>query len=126
MRDSEYEYLTVYLNARCIDYQTDDNTGNIVRGDKNTRWDFRHKIKLMRSFGVKTVASEDNNMNGHTCPNCGAPLEMSSSGKCVYCGSVVTTGLYSWVMSEITVIRDDTKDEGIKVPEEKDDNNDQQ
>ncbi len=118
VRDSEYEYLTVYLNARTIDYQTDDNTGNILRGDKNTRWDFRHKIKLMRSVGVKTVSAGENNMNGHTCPNCGAPLEMSSSGKCVYCGSVVTTGLYSWVMSEITVIRDDTKDEGIKVPEE--------
>ncbi len=123
VRDNEYEYLTVYLNARCIDYQTDDNTGDIIRGDKNTRWDFRHLIKLMRSVGTKTVGAEDNNMNGHTCPNCGAPLEISSTGKCAYCGSTVTTGLYSWVMSEITVVRDDTKDEGIKVPNSGNTNN---
>ena len=123
--DEEYEYLTVYLNARFIDYQTDEKTGNIVRGDKNTRWDFRYKMKFMRTRGVLTNGGLDE-MTGHNCPNCGAPLEISSTGVCEYCNSVVTTGLYSWVLSDFMTVRDDTKDDGIRVaesPEDKGQNN---
>ena len=118
VRDEQYEYLTVYLNARFIDYQTNEETGAIIRGDKNTRWDFRYKMKFMRSVGMLTKdANADNGHgSGHNCPNCGAPLEISSSGKCAYCDSVVTTGMYSWVLSDFTTIRDDTKDDGIRVP----------
>ena len=116
VRDNEYEYLTAYLNARYIDYQTDDKTGNIIRGDRNTRWDFRYKMKFMRSVGVKTTSASDNNMTGHNCPNCGAPLTISSTGVCEYCGSTVTTGLYSWVLSDFSTVRNDTKDDGIRVP----------
>ncbi len=118
VRDEQYEYLTVYLNARFIDYQTSEETGAIIRGDKNTRWDFRYKMKFMRSVGMLTKdANADNGYgSGHNCPNCGAPLEISSSGKCAYCDSVVTTGMYSWVLSDFTTVRDDTKDDGIRVP----------
>ncbi len=115
VRDEQYEYLTVYLNARFIDYQTDEKTGNIIRGDKNTRWDFRYKMKFMRTVGVLTNSSSSE-MDGHNCPNCGAPLDISSTGVCEYCNSVVTTGLYSWVLSDFVTVRDDTKDDGIRVP----------
>ncbi len=118
VRDNEYEYLTAYLNARYIDYQTDDKTGNVIRGDRNTRWDFRYKMKFMRSVGVKTTSAGDNNMTGHNCPNCGAPLQISSTGVCEYCGSTVTTGLYSWVLSDFSTVRNDTQDDGIRVPQQ--------
>ncbi len=114
VRDEQFEYLTVYLNARFIDYQTNEETGAVIRGDKNTRWDFRYKMKFMRTVGVKTKEASGSD-HGHNCPNCGAPLEMSSSGQCAYCGSVVTSGLYSWVLSDFTTVRDDTKDDGIRV-----------
>lgn len=114
VRDKQFEYLTVYLNARFIDYQTSEETGEIIRGDKNTRWDFRYKMKFMRTVGVKTNEANSSD-HGHNCPNCGAPLEMSSSGQCAYCGSVVTSGLYSWVLSDFTTVRNDTKDDGIRV-----------
>ena len=116
VRDNEYEYLTVYLNARFIDYQTSDSTGEIIRGDKNTRWDFRYKMKFMRTAGVQTKSASGGELTNHNCPNCGAPLQISSTGTCEYCGSVVTTGLYSWVLSDFTTVRDDTKDDGIRVP----------
>ncbi len=123
VRDNEYEYLTAYLNARFIDYQTDDKTGNIVRGDKNTRWDFRYKMKFVRSVGSKTNSAEESNMVGHNCPNCGAPLEISSTGVCAYCGSTVTTGQYSWVLTGFDTIRNDTKDDGIRLPDSGTDSN---
>ena len=118
-KDAQFEYLTMYLNARMIDYQTDEKTGNIIRGDRNTRWDMRYKMKFMRSVGILTK-DESGKMNGNNCPNCGAPLEITSSGHCQYCGSEVTTGKYSWVLSDFTTIRNDTVDEGIKLPPQED------
>ncbi|MBQ2799377.1 MAG: TIM44-like domain-containing protein [Ruminiclostridium sp.] len=112
-RDEQFEYLTCYLNARMIDYQVDEKTGNIIRGDKTTRWDMRYKMKFVRSVGVLTK-DETAKHDGHNCPNCGAPMEISSSGVCEYCGSIVTTGQYSWVLTEFTTVRNDTVDEGIK------------
>ena len=117
VRDKDYEYLTVYLNARMIDYQTDEKTGNIIKGDKFTRWDMRYKLKFTRSTGV-TTKDKISGAHEYNCPNCGAPLEITSTGVCEYCGSTVSTGDYSWVLTDFTSIRDDTVDDGIRVPTE--------
>ena len=77
-------------------------------------------MKFMRSVGVKTTSAADNNMTGHNCPNCGAPLNISSTGVCEYCGSTVTTGLYSWVLSDFSTVRNDTQDDGIRVKTDND------
>lgn len=117
VRDKEFEYLTVYLNARMIDYQVDEKTGNIIRGDKTTRWDMRYKMKYVRSIGV-TTNDKVSGAKEYNCPNCGAPLEITSSGVCSYCGSTVSTGDYSWVLTDFTTVRNDTVDDGIRVPPE--------
>ena len=117
VRDKDFEYLTVYLNARMIDYQVDEKTGNIIRGDRTTRWDMRYKMKFVRSTSASTKDAVSGT-HGYNCPNCGAPLEITSSGECPYCGSVVTTGDYSWVLTDFTTVRNDTVDDGIRVPEE--------
>jgi hypothetical protein len=111
-QDKQYEYLTVYLNARMIDWQEDERTGAILRGDKTTRWDLRYKMKFTRSAGVLTKETVSG-ATPNNCPNCGAPLEFASSGKCAYCDCVVTTGQYSWVLSDFGTIRNDTVDEGV-------------
>ena len=117
VRDKDYEYLTVYLNARMIDYQVEEKTGNIIRGDKTTRWDMRYKMKYVRSVGV-TTKDKITGTHEYNCPNCGAPLEITSAGVCEYCGSTVSTGDYSWVLTDFTTVRNDTVDDGIRVPPE--------
>jgi hypothetical protein len=112
-KDEQFEYLTAYLNARMIDWQEDEKTGAILRGDKTTRWDLRYKMKFMRSVGVLTKEATAG-ATAPNCPNCGAPLEMMSSAKCEYCQAMVTTGQYSWVLSDFGTIRNDTVDEGIE------------
>jgi ribosomal protein L37AE/L43A len=111
-KDSQFEYITLYLNARRIDWEEDEKTGKIIRGDKTTRWDMRYTMKFMRSLGVVTKEASGKLM-GHNCPNCAATLDISSSGQCSYCGSTVTTGQYSWVLSDYGTIRNDTVDEGV-------------
>lgn len=112
-RDAQYEYVGVYLAAAMVDYQVREATGEVILGDRHTRWNLNYKMVFMRSLDVKTKKAEDKNV-GHACPCCGAPLTGTAFGKCEYCGNVVTTGMYSWVLSDFGVIKDDTIDEGIQ------------
>lgn len=113
-RDREYEYLTVYLAASMIDYQVKEATGEIILGDKTTRWNMYYKMTFMRSADSRTKSSKEQD-RGFVCPNCGAPLSGTSFGKCEYCDSIVTTGNYDWVLSGFDVVKNDTIDEGIKI-----------
>lgn len=103
-KDEKYEYLHVYLAASMIDYQVKEATGQILYGDKTTRWNMQYKMTFMRSVDCLTKDAKDKE-KGLVCPNCGAPLTGTSFGKCEYCGSIVTTGAYDWVLSGFTAIK---------------------
>ncbi len=111
-KDSEYEFLSVYMAASMIDYQVKEATGQILYGDKTTRWNMYYKMTFTRSLKSKT-RSADSKDTGWVCPNCGAPLTGTSFGVCEYCGSPVTTGIYDWVLSSFGVVKPDTVDEGV-------------
>lgn len=111
-RDAEYEYVTVYLAASMIDYQVKEATGEILFGDKTTRWNLKYKMTFVRANDAVTRSAEEKD-EGFVCPNCGAPLKGTSFGVCEYCDSVVTTGVYDWVLSSFGVVKEDTVDEGI-------------
>ena len=113
-QDSEYEYLSMYLAASMIDYQEKEATGQILFGDKTTRWNLFYKMTFMRTKGSKTRSAKEKDQ-GIMCPNCGAPLKGTSFGKCAYCDSVILTGVYDWVLSDFGTIRQDTVDEGVQV-----------
>lgn len=46
--------------------------------------------------------------NADSCPNCGAPLEKKATdiAKCDYCNTILNSGEYDWVLSEITQAED--------------------
>ena len=94
------DVLSVVLNTKMIDYIVDETTGQVVKGDKNTDRINNYKLTFVRTTGVKTKLG-DNKLNVTNCPNCGAPTEITSAGKCSYCGSVITTGEYNWVLSNL-------------------------
>lgn len=94
------DVLTVELNSRMIDYIMDANTGKVLRGDKTTERKNTYLLTFVRTTGIKTtkVTGEVNTTN---CPNCGAPTKITSSGKCEYCGSVITTDTHDWALSNL-------------------------
>ena len=60
----------------------------------------KYRLTFMRKAGVKT--KEGTNAKSTTnCPNCGAPTQITSAGKCEYCNSVITTGEHDWVLSNL-------------------------
>ena len=47
---------------------------------------------------MKTAAEKDLQITN--CPNCGAPTQVTSSGECEYCHSVITNGDFGWVLNQ--------------------------
>lgn len=107
VRDNEYEYLTVYLQARMNDYIVDENTKQVVRGNREKEYHNKYLLTFMRKTGVLTDAATSN-MSTHQCPHCGAPLAITSAGKCEYCDTIVTTGEHDWVLSDLDSVKKDS------------------
>ena len=98
--DGEKEILVVWLNAIMRDYVIDDATKKVLESDPGRDWYMRYEMVFNRKAGVKTDPTRKGN-SVTNCPNCGAPTEITSSGQCPYCGSVVTNGEHDWVLTDI-------------------------
>lgn len=106
-RDSQYEYLTVYIQARMTDYIKDEKTGKVLQGNPNTEYHMQYLYTFMRKTGVLTD-KVNSNRSTVACPHCGAPTTVTSSGKCEYCGFIITTGEFDWVLSNIEAVKNGT------------------
>ncbi len=99
-QDGDKEVLTVWLNAMMRDYVIDDETKKVLESDPNRDWYMKYEMVFNRKAGVKTDPGKKGNTITN-CPNCGAPTEITSSGQCAYCGSVITNGEHDWVLTDI-------------------------
>ena len=99
-QDGDKEVLTVWLNAVMRDYVIDDATKNVLESDPNRDWYMKYEMVFNRKAGLKTDPGKKGNAITN-CPNCGAPTEITSSGQCEYCGSVITNGEHDWVLTDI-------------------------
>ncbi len=83
--------LYFYLNITFFDYVVDKNK-KVVRGNNLYKLNNHYYIQYVRN---KT--GEDKITN---CPNCGAPLEKTTSQTCPYCGSVIVKEASNFVLSK--------------------------
>lgn len=95
-----YDSITVRFNVSMTDFTVDDKTGQVVYGDKNEPIPFTEYWTFTRKTG-KTTESEDT-IKAKKCPNCGAPLSVTQSGECEYCGVGVMSSSFDWVLDTIT------------------------
>ena len=96
--DGAYEVLVVKLYASLLNYVSDDTTGKIIEGSDKNYVHRTYCLEFIRSKGVKTEVGKE--MGLTNCPNCGAPTQVTSSGECEYCHSVITNGNYGWVLNK--------------------------
>ena len=82
-----------------LDYIIDEKTKKAIMGNKKSYFDTIYMLTFTRRKGVKT-----NIVNGfvsNICPHCGATVSSASSGKCEYCGSIIHTDEFNWVLSNL-------------------------
>lgn len=103
-QDGDKEVLVVELHAVMRDYVIDEKTKKVLESNPNKDWYMKYLMTFYRKNGVLTKAGTSNKSTTN-CPNCGAPTEITSSGQCEYCDSVITTGEHDWVLSDIHSIK---------------------
>lgn len=106
-RDSQYEFMHVYIQARMTDYIKDEKTGKVLQGNPNTEYHLQYIYTFMRKVGVLTNPVKSGKSTV-ACPHCGAPTSVTSSGKCEYCSFIITTGEFDWVLSNIEAVKPNT------------------
>lgn len=94
------DVLRIVLESKMIDYIIDEQTGKTLRGDPSLNLVNPYILTFVRKAGVKTPEGgvKPVTMN---CPNCGGATTILSSGKCPYCGSIITTRDNNWSLSEM-------------------------
>jgi len=95
--DQYYEAFHVRIFASCLDYVS-DRAGNVIGGSNRKPREYSEYWTFVRRSGVTK-----DNFDLKSCPNCGAPADkMGQAAVCEYCGSKISTGEFSWVLSLIT------------------------
>ncbi|HWQ59488.1 MAG TPA: zinc-ribbon domain-containing transport protein, partial [Clostridia bacterium] len=98
-QDDKHDIVTAVLQTRIVDYTLDDTTGNLMSGSRTAEKFMTYEWTLIRTKGAKTfVSNEDETKH---CPNCGAPLDLNHSTKCAYCGAIISSAEYDWVLNNI-------------------------
>lgn len=97
--------LTIDLKTRMADYIIDATTKKVIRGDQYKETYHIYRLTFVKTEKAKTEETTDNKEEKKTkttnCPNCGAPTEITSTGRCPYCHSVITTKEYDWVLDNL-------------------------
>ena len=100
-QDAGKDILTVKLNSRMNDYIIDATTKEVIKGNKYTEIESTYYLTFIRKTGEKTEIGNMEQIKTTNCPNCGAATQITSSGKCEYCGSIITTNDHNWVLSNL-------------------------
>ncbi len=96
--DPHFDTIHVEITARADDSDVNLSTGKRIR--KNSSDSFTEYWSFLRKPGTQTLQGKG--LVDGFCPNCGAALELSDTGKCANCDSILTSGEYDWVLAEIT------------------------
>ena len=106
-QDQVNDILTVELRTRIVDYTLEDATGALVSGSKTAEKFMTYEWTLIRSKDMVTPAADE--VREIHCPNCGAPVAINKSAQCEYCGQVLETSTYDWVLSAVRGISQQTR-----------------
>ncbi|MBO5142684.1 MAG: Tim44 domain-containing protein [Clostridia bacterium] len=99
-QDNEKDILIVALNSSMLDYIVDEASGKVLKGSKDNRLTNTYKLTFIRKKGIITEEGTGK-LKTTNCPNCGAPTTVTSSGKCDFCGTVITIGSHDWVLGDM-------------------------
>lgn len=77
---------------------TDEQALALAKKQKAER--FTEVWTFVRKPGAQTKV--DGDVSQGKCPNCGAPFEGGAANTCEFCGAIVNSGNFDWVLSEIT------------------------
>lgn len=103
-QEGDRDILEIALKSTMKDYIIDATTKQLLEGSKTQDRITVYKMTFERKTGVLTPEGTAE-LKTTNCPNCGAPTKITSAGKCGYCGSIITIGANTWVLSGLEPLR---------------------
>jgi uncharacterized tellurite resistance protein B-like protein len=100
--DTLFDVLNIRIEASATDSMVSLKDGKRLSGS-TTSEPFVEIWTFLRRRGAQTAA--DPNKPGlieGNCPNCGGAIELNQNANCQYCGAILRSGQYDWVLAEIT------------------------
>ena len=82
---------TVYI-IEFYDYIAEQSTGKVIRGTADKKMRIKYEMKFRQTLDETKKVTK--------CPNCGADIEMNTSGVCDYCHTKLVTENTKWVLTE--------------------------
>jgi hypothetical protein len=95
-----FDEIAARISARSADYHV-SLANNQRMGGSGVVEPFVEIWSFLRRRGVLTDVTKSGLIEGH-CPNCGAAVTMNETGKCPNCKSLLRSGQYDWILTEIT------------------------
>lgn len=102
-RTAAFDCLAVRVHASLRDTDLDASASDDEARRKAQRApveEFTEIWTFVRRLDARTKAEGD--VSQGRCPNCGAGFEGGNANKCEYCGAIVNSGNYDWVLTQIT------------------------
>lgn len=98
--DTFFDLLSISIEASAIDKMVNIKDGKVLSGSTVSS-PFVEIWTFIRRRGAKTDPTKPGLIEGN-CPNCGGAIEMNQNANCQYCGAILRSGQYDWVLAEIT------------------------
>jgi len=98
--DALFDVLSIRIEASAVDSMVGIKDGKRLSGSTVSE-PFAEVWTFLRRRGAKTNPDKPGLMEGN-CPNCGGAIELNQNANCQYCGAILRSGQYDWVLAEIT------------------------
>lgn len=107
-----FDEIAFRIGASATDYRVDLKSGRELPGSRRAEH-FVEYWSLIRRKGAQTP--EKGLFEGN-CPNCGDAIALNKAARCQTCQSVLRSGEYDWVLSEITQASEWPSPDSSKAP----------
>jgi uncharacterized tellurite resistance protein B-like protein len=98
--DTAFDELHVRIQASAVDRKLQLGTDKVISGNPKPTT-FVEVWSFLRRRGVKTDPDKPGLIEGN-CPNCAGAIAVNQSANCQYCGALLRSGQFDWVLTEIT------------------------
>lgn len=102
-QNESYDSVHIRVTAQLCDSESPANASDeeaLAAARKKKPEQFIEVWTFLRKPGAVTKVEGD--VSQGKCPNCGAPFEGGAANTCEFCGAIVNSGNYDWVLAEIT------------------------
>lgn len=102
-QNDAFDTLHIRISAQIHDAEapataSDGEAGALAR--QKSAEQFTEVWSFVRKPGAQTRPDRD--LSQGQCPSCGAPFAGGAANTCEFCGAIVNSGSYDWVLAEIT------------------------